>query len=550
MTTPSKFDMGRMPRTKTGLVPTSFRRKMENLSTTTNWSPLPPKPKPPMYPYRGDYVNERNRKKQKPKQRSFDPSRKRGDSNTPSLSVIGERIPPYNSWDSYCKHVSYHKLSEDEQRSKARNKNEFVSYLRSSAAKRGPVTSKDKVVQQTVAETIVRQRKPPVPRLSHLARTGEEKEILQSSANESKLKKSGQARKENSSNNGYLDFISNKKVDGSRISPHDAKVTTKARIDPGSNFRCDEDDDIKSQRQKSQIQRIVERAAEIVLKDQHRGSNGLASLDEGICINIEQESTSSSLAEIFADAKTTSDIQRKSKFVRNGYPGQPHRSRAQPVESFYAGPNNEFFQKQNEQLSILEERVRSMSSSVVSGADWFSSSLSHNSYTTSVGHSRDDDSMIGMPPSVQLLPMIKLLHNADPGSFASSSSGNEDRLTVSESASFDVSVDAMSSSMGRLKGVENSPHTGSTTTWSWSDTISGKSQPSFDTCPVESLPPTVNPSIEPTRISTEEEPLPRGCKHTLQGYGTTNRDYPRTSQYEIHDSFIDDVYSLFSAFDS
>jgi hypothetical protein len=533
MTTPSKFDMGRMPRTKTGLVPTSFRRKMEHLSTTKNWSPLPPKPKPPMYKYRGDYVvHERNRTKQKPKQRSFDPNKSRGGGlSTPSLSVVGERIQPYHSsrnWDSYCKHISYHKLTDDEQLSKARNKNEFVSYIRSSAAKRGLNASKDKVVQQTVAETIVRQRKPPVPRLSHLARTGEDKEILQSSAKESMLKQNGQARKDNLTKNGYLDFISNKKVDESRISPHVTKATNTARI------RCDEDDDSKLQRQKSQIQRIVERAAEIVQKEQHR-----ATLDEIIGTNIKKAPIKSSLAEIFAEEKGKSGLQR---IVRNGCLGQPNLLRAKPVESYHAGPNSEFFREQNEQLSFLEERVRSMSLSVVSEADWFSSSVSHLSY---------DDPMIAMTQRVQLQPMIKFLHETDPGSFASSSNDKDDgdgRFTVSQSASFDVSAAATSSGIGRLSVEEKSPHASNTATWSGSDTISQKSQssyrPSFDMCPVESLPPTINPSIEPTR---EEEPLPRGYKHTLQGYGTTNREYPHTAG--TNDSFIDDIFSLF-AFDS
>ena len=52
--------MGGMPRTRTGLVPTSYRQKVEELSFP--WSPLPTKPKPQMYRYRGDYVNERNKK--------------------------------------------------------------------------------------------------------------------------------------------------------------------------------------------------------------------------------------------------------------------------------------------------------------------------------------------------------------------------------------------------------------------------------------------------------------------------------------------------------
>ena len=57
-----KFNICDIPRTGTGLVPTSCCQQMDAMSTTTQWSLLPPKPKPVMYPYQGDYINEQNRK--------------------------------------------------------------------------------------------------------------------------------------------------------------------------------------------------------------------------------------------------------------------------------------------------------------------------------------------------------------------------------------------------------------------------------------------------------------------------------------------------------
>ena len=559
MTTPSKFDMGGIPKTKTGLVPASFRRKMEDLSATTHWSQLPAKPKPPMYPYRGDYVNERNRKLQHDKKlvqkqtrRLVEASKSRESDrsgstqrvisssgntlSTPLFGIVGQGIPPYNvskEWDSYCKHISFHKLSDDEQRARARNKNEFVSYLRSSAAKRSE--TKGKEVQQVVAETIVRQRKPPVPRLSRLARSSEDKENLQHGACTHKGGQMKTSEKESSPKAGYLDFIS-KKVDESPKQPIESKVTTAARITP--NFAADEDDDSKF---RSQIQRIVERAAEMVLKDQHKGHNDLTSLDKGNATNTKKTSSKVSRVGLCIDDKTTSDVRRKTKFVRN-----------------VAARDAEFFRRQNEQVSILEEQAKSMSSSVVSETDWFSSS----SYTTSVGPSRDGDLMIDMMPKVQRRPMTNSLHGIDSDSCATS------HLTDSESTSINISGGAISCSIGRLSVEEENSALNSATSWNGIETLRVKIQPhdaferrhSIDACPEETSPPQMNPTIEPPRMSREEEPLPRGYEHTLltrRNHGVTCEStftgdfmHPGTvdearCQNEIQESFIDDIFSLF-----
>lgn len=551
MTTPSKFDMGGIPKTKTGLVPASFRRKMDDLSATTHWSQLPAKPKPPMYPYRGDYVNERNRKLrhdkklvQKQNRRSVEASKSRESDrsgstqrvvsssgntlSTPLLDIVGQGIPPYNvskEWDSYCKHISFHKLSDDEQRARARNKNEFVSYLRSSAAKRSE--TKDKEVQQVVAETIVRQRKPPVPRLSRLARSSENKENLQHGACTHKGGQMKTGEKESSPKAGYLDFIA-KKVDESPKQPIKSKVTTAARITP--NFAAEEDDDSKF---RSQIQRIVERAADMVLKDQHKGRNDLTSLTKKTASNV-------SRVGLCIDDRAARDVRRKTKFVRND-----------------AARDTEFFRR-HEQLSILEEQAKSMSSSVFSETDWFSSS----SYTTSVGPSRDGDLMIDMMPKVQRRPMTNSLHGIDSDSCATS------HLTDSESASINISKAAISCRIGRLGVEEEDSALNSATSWNGIETLRVKIQPhdaferrhSIDSCPEETSPPQMNPTIEPPRVSREEEPLPRGYEHTLlsrRNHGVACESTYRGDimhsgtvdearcQNEIQESFIDDIFSLF-----
>ena len=451
--------------------------------------------------------------------------------STPLFAIVGQGIPPYNvskEWDSYCKHISFHKLSDDEQRARARNKNEFVSYLRSSAAKRS--VTKDKEVQQVVAETIVRQRKPPVPRLSRLARSSENKENLEHGAC---THKGGQM---NSPKAGYLDFIS-KKVDESPKQPIESNVTTAARITP--HFAADEDDD---SRFRSQIQRIVERAAEMVLKEQHKGHNDLTSLDDkGNATNNKKTSSKVSRVGLCIDDKTANDLRRNTNIVRND-----------------AARDTEFFRRQNEQLSILEEQAKSMSSSVVSETDWFSSS----SYTTSVGPSRDGDLMIDMMPKVQRRPMTNSLHGIDSDSCATS------HLTDSESASINISKAAISCRIGRLGVEEEDSALNSAISWNGIETLRVKIQPhdtferrpSIDACPEDVSPPPMNPTIEPQRVWREEEPLPRGYEHTLltrRNHGLTCESTDRGDimhpgtvdearcQNEIQESFIDDIFSLF-----
>ena len=50
------------PRTSTGLIPTSFKSSLDKMSSS--WTPLPPRPPPEMFPYKGDYILKQRQKNQ------------------------------------------------------------------------------------------------------------------------------------------------------------------------------------------------------------------------------------------------------------------------------------------------------------------------------------------------------------------------------------------------------------------------------------------------------------------------------------------------------
>ena len=578
---PSKFDMGGMPRTRMGLVPTTFRRKMDALSSTKEWSPLPPKPKPPMYPYRGDYINERNRKLQRErnqikKQNQQASINKDNDSigstllisprsavesnSSPSLSIIGEGIPPYNrsnNWDSYCKHISFHKLSDDEQHARARNKNEFVSYLRSSAARRnGLKVSKatdEKKQQTSVPETIVRQCKPPVPRFSRVARTGEEMEThLNDSKTLSQTNPTVQLPTKVASK-GYLDFISEKvkplpkAAIAAKVYPNLRVVSKgsmpKSASNNNSNIKYNtiEDDEIF----RNQIDRIVERAHEMmVLKGKHHGDGtaGLTTLNEGVDTSTRRTAVEN--YHIDDDENTIDSRRWQSQWMEEMAERQtPRRDSSyyypHTVRRFGTTKSNDYFRYQNEQLSFLEDQINSMSSSTVSESDLFSSS----SYTasTSVDPCNDGNSTKDRRPRVQQpLPTSNHPQIPDTSSCATSN------LTEFDSTSIDVSsvLNISSTNIGSSVDENSSPtepihdvHIQPTLT----EPIHVNIQPApalDDECFEEPLPQPVKPTIEPSRnIQWDEEPpLPRGHEYTMYEAHSNRNENP--------ESLIEDLFSL------
>jgi hypothetical protein len=533
-----------------------------------------------MYPYRGDYVNERNRKLQRERNRIkkqnqqasinrendsigstllISPRSAIESNSSPSLSIIGEGIPPYNrskNWDSYCKHISFHKLSDDEQHARARNKNEFVSYLRSSAARRNETkvakATDDEAQQTTIPETIVRQRKPPVPRFSRVARTGAEKETNQNDSKPLSQTNSTVQLPTKVASKGYLDYISEKvkplpkgkiavKVyPNLRVESKGSRPKPASKIDSIMKCNTIEDDEIF----RNQIDRIVERAHEMmVLKGKHH-RDGTAGLTTKTSAKLPR-----AVDNYHDDDESTIDSRRwQSQWMeemaeRQTIPRRDSSYYPHTVRRFGTTKSNDYFQWQNEQLSILENQINSMSSSTVSESDLFSSSSYTASYTasTSVDPFNDSDSMTDSKPRVQQpLPTRNRLQIPDSSSCATSN------LTELESNSNDVSsvakipstnngsrVDENSFSAEPIHDVNIQP------TLTESIHVNNQPTPTLDDeCSEEPLPQPAKPTIEPSRDFQweEEPPLPRGHEYTMYEAHINRNENP--------DSLIEDLFSL------
>ena len=123
-----KFNIGEIPRTSTGLIPSTVRRRIETLSTTKNWTTLPPKPSPELFPYRGDKINARNRKLAAERKAKKEAAMKRNAATKSSVSIeVSSTIAnaprtPRDSptqgnvgWDANLKHNEF-QLTPEEQR--------------------------------------------------------------------------------------------------------------------------------------------------------------------------------------------------------------------------------------------------------------------------------------------------------------------------------------------------------------------------------------------------------------------------------------------------
>ena len=293
----TKFGMGAMPVTSTGLVPSSYRRAIDKCQ---EWSPLPKQPRPELYPYRGDYVNARNRKLQarkaakKPPKKLSVPSRPKQLKSEPEKEV---------DFDTYTQHVSTTQLSVSEQEAKAKNKERFLEYMRSEARKRerrmalekklkselkhGDDGNLDAQISESKNEP---QKKPAVPRLSYMARTGKKtkSELARLRAIKSEKENKPSERKKavnhEPKRKSYLEFISRKADELSisqnttAISPVEPETRHKKIISPtqfdttathqnngsktyGIGSNSDEDGI------RSRIEDIVHKAAAMVIND-------------------------------------------------------------------------------------------------------------------------------------------------------------------------------------------------------------------------------------------------------------------------------------------
>ncbi|KAL7473941.1 hypothetical protein ACHAXS_014308 [Conticribra weissflogii] len=456
---PTKFNMGDVPRTSTGLVPACYRRQMDDMSTPRKWRQLPKQPKPVLYPYRGDFVNRRNKRALDARQRSKRrqdgigsasrdcrndgeavgnrtlmqsqkmPTTKGTDKKhscsadcAPSKSSIVHSKRGSQMWDSYCKDESCHQFSAVEERARTQNKINYLSFLRSEASKRKAKEEMERKLQAEIQEengkSFVKKddqatknststRKPPVPRLSRQGRisvSGTTNSILTTndcSTNEGESRSSSNAprlliegskattarnapppkskdqkcqtqhnqSKEKSNRSpkqprmSYLDFIS-KKPEKLAQSPQAGSPSPKSTRNSTKQFKQQEeiklesrvkyeassvdendqgDDDSKF---RNQIERIVERAAEMVLKERriadaaNRKDSIATSADaskETDAVDVETVTTSSG-TDSGTDLKQSSDKPSASNFLQ--FDADELRRR----------------------LSILEERVKNVSS--------------------------------------------------------------------------------------------------------------------------------------------------------------------------------------------
>jgi hypothetical protein len=216
------------------------------------------------------------------------------------------------------------------------------------------------------------------------------------------------------------------------------------------------------------------------------------------------------------------------------------------VRRFGTTKSNDYFQWQNEQLSLLENQINSMSSSTVSESDLFSSSSCTASYTasytanTSVDPFNDGGSMTDSKPRVQQpLPTKNHIQIPDSSSYATSN------LTEFESNSIDVSSVAKIPSTNNGSSVDEKSFSAEiydvNIQPTLTESIHMNIQPTptlDDECSEEPLPQPAKPTIEPSRDFQweEEPPLPRGHKYTMYE-AQINRN-------ENSDSLIEDLFSL------
>ena len=577
------------------------------MSTPDKWEKLPKKPTPEKYQYRGDYVNERNRKltqarklaqKQK-KTKILD----RVDSScetsllvTPrSLSnTSAHRLPASESesvgkkWDTYCQHISAFKVSEEEEHAREQNKSKFTTYLRAESTKRREKSSHQPKKENVEVEPQVKQRKPRVPRLSRLARSRsrENNENKPSNNQTPRLetkenRKSQETRADGKSeqvNAGikpakirYLDFIS-KKIDKSpKSSNKDGSVVTNRSVVGERNATteprihdmeevCDDNDDDDESTFRLQIERIVERAAEMVLSEQ------------------QQQQVEHVTADVKCNTSTADSV-----------PNNKNETRRTPTDTGQTNADTQMsthhdLSRKKSQLDLLEEQVKSVSASVVNDNDAMSMSSSwlegsfpqhrppvENTKPASIIFHEtpgDGDSLSeAMVPRNHTHPMEMptwqmnhLLHDIDSSSSAFDSAASEGSTAETQKRPSQLLQQLIAhmqygSGVPSLEGTSTSSSDLSSWNHAASETLTEEmprkqAQPTqgiqrqaeLSLQPHPELPPQVYPSVEPSvmDVQWEEEPLPRGYETAshlsqhCQGNGTKTNG----------GGLVDDMFSL------
>ena len=165
----TKFNQTGMPKSRTGLVPRTYQKRMDALSRQEEWTDLPTRPRPELYQFRGDYVNERNRRNRAGRtlavgRRGDGQQQKRPLATRPGVDDSDEnKAPNPRKWDSYCAHISCHALAREQETRKARNKLKVLAFLRSASSKRSAVPS-SRSREKKEEDRSQKSKKPPVPR--------------------------------------------------------------------------------------------------------------------------------------------------------------------------------------------------------------------------------------------------------------------------------------------------------------------------------------------------------------------------------------------------
>ena len=568
MSTPTKFSLGKVPRTRTGLIPTSYTQAAEKMSTPSHYQELPTKPKPEKYRYRGDYINERNKQllhkrrlaeKQRllslnsnetdsllvsPRSRSISTS-----STVSSNDLLSSDQEKEMKWDSYCQHISCHRLSNDELLAKSENKKHFVSFLRTQAKKRSEKSpKKDKEPEPAVVQK--KKKKPPVPRLSTLARTGGKENTNNQTTPSRTATKVSSKESDNKKTTSttttklrYLDFITEKRTgDESPSSPKESVFVSEAINSEKCNV--DNDDDSKF---RTQIERIVERAAQMVLKDNTQTTP--TSLDE-------------------STATDTNDSINNSPSI-NENKKQPNEAIADTDESSCQ------LQSQKQRLELLEQQVRSMSSSTTDSLVFSSSTIDQDMKKRYSSGQRDESVSCTSSVTTEVLPRshvqpmnASLVWQQCFGSNSSSFTGSSYLTELDSSSTLLDSRATESKQYTQTSESQEDIDDHSSCIRSMNETVTEveprllsvqpsipleRIQPSLETCPEETTAlPHINPSAEPTREWEDPEPLPRG--YEIERQDDCGRDsfdididdiMPRSAVNKGRsETLVDDLFSL------
>lgn len=287
-----------LPRSKTGLVPSTVRRRMDALSSSL--SPLPAQPSPELYVFRGDFINKRNRKKAAAKKRERRAKMEAAAAAAAEKECCSSMIvnPPQTprpiGWDTNHKPNDEYSLTPEERKKQIENKSRFSEFLRIEAAKRhsrsATKTDITNATKKSTPQVTKRQKmKPPVPRLSALALgkkvMGKENMVNKVNPASANNRSNGMSKKPEVKVNAasarnkerrkdYLTFISKEpkqKIERETATNVDAPKDKESKVESNaddSKPAIADDDSIF----RLQMERIVQRAADLVIEKQQKAN--------------------------------------------------------------------------------------------------------------------------------------------------------------------------------------------------------------------------------------------------------------------------------------